>query len=87
MTFLYLQLNTTTYEKNCSYTEEVVNNIISLYRECTAVQTANTYLAQTTLDLYHTLVNIDSGDINKDMEDNGDDKLDYYSDGQWCIMQ
>jgi len=81
-----MQLNITTYEKNCSDTEEIINNIISLYRECTAVQTANIHLAQATLDLYHTLVNTDSGDINKDMEDNGD-KLDYYSEGQWCITQ
>jgi len=66
---------------NCSDTEEVINNVISLYKDCTVVQTANKHLAQITLDFYHTLI---SADINKGMED---DQLDYYGDGVWCIIQ
>ena len=81
---LYVQLNTTN-DVNCSDTEKIVNNVISLYSDCAVVQTANTYLAQTTLDLYRILISIDSGDINEYAVD--DHNVDYFSDGQWCIMQ
>ena len=72
---------------NCSYTEEIASNMISIYDNCASIQTANTHLAQTTIDLYHVLTN-----ANNEM-DNGLDKasdesnLTTDTDKQWCILQ
>ena len=79
---------------NCSDTEEIVNNMMSLYNDCAAVQTANIYLAQTTLDLYGILTNIlnfsNTSDVDGTEDGDGmEGELDFtiYSDEQWCILQ
>ena len=83
----YVQLNATTKDANCSDTEEIANNIILVYSDCAAVQTANIYLAQTALDLYRILTNIlefhytGNDGIENEMD------LTVYNDMQWCILQ
>ena len=47
------------------------------------MQLANTYLAQTTLNLYRVLISIDGVGAKDEV-----DRADYYNgDGEWCIIQ
>jgi len=74
---------------NCSNTEEIVSNMILVHNNCAAIQTVNTYLAQTTIDLYRILTN--ALQANNQM-DNGleqfYDELNISTDAdkQWCIL-
>lgn len=74
---------------NCSDTQKIVNNMMSLYTDCASVQTANLYLAQTTLDLNGILINILK--LYKSKSEGSEDDVDEvditaFSNTQWCIL-
>ena len=51
------QLNISSDHTNCSATEVLVNHMITLYSNCPALQTSNTFLAQTSLSFFIMLHN------------------------------
>lgn len=78
---------------DCNTTEAIVNNMISMYSHCAAIQTANIYLSQTTFDLYRTLDRIYKARMNNTENQKSDeletnemiisnqDEVD-----EWCII-
>ena len=82
---IVLQINRTTSDENCTNTEEIVSNMILMYDNCTAVQAINTYLVQTTTDLYRILTNV--LDANNQVENNNNMlNIPTDNDKQWCII-
>ena len=84
-----LQLDRTSNDVNCSDTEEIVTNMISMYDNCSAIQIVNTYLAQTTIDLYRILASVLEANNqmdNRELEEVNESNITTDNDKQWCII-
>ena len=65
-----------------------------MYSRCASIQTANIYLSQTTLDLYHTLNRIYMAQIKNSKKQKSDElqtnemiiSSDQYEVDEWCII-
>ena len=74
------QLNISSSNTNCSATEVLVDHMITLYANCAALQTSNTFLAQTSLSLHHIL-----SKTKPNLNDNREVKTPD-SNKKWCIV-
>ena len=76
----FTQLNISTDNTDCSATELLVDHMISLYANCAAVQTSNTFLAQTAQSLFAIVSKAKRDpDINSQVKTPDNNK-------KWCII-
>ncbi|XP_065906060.1 uncharacterized protein [Dysidea avara] len=81
-------------DTNCSTTEAIVDQTISIYTNCATVQTSNLFLAQTALDLFHNL-NYTINELQIQTNESGtaddDDSSVTFpaanNSKEWCIIQ
>ena len=73
------QLNISSEHTNCSATEVLADYMTTLYANCAALQTSNTFLAQTSLSLYQIL------EPQRNHTDGGKVKTPD-SNKKWCII-
>ena len=76
---------------NCNCTEQIVDQKMLVYNHCASIQTANYFLSNTTLDLYHILIDIRTDNstncIDYSSEANEMIISDYNKTEEWCILQ